>query len=120
MSNYADILVHQHIIEPTNSVYRTYEWQGENHWPVFVSDNIRNELPWSFIDVERNLASSASLCIRKDALLPFGYAVIVKIKFVDVLRFIYYRTIATLMVWELAYIPSGCIPSWRHIGKKPK
>jgi hypothetical protein len=118
INKYAEILVHQHTIEPTGAQYRTYEWIGRKYWPIFIGDDVRNRLPWSFLEIEKSLDGRVTLCVRKDALLPIGWLIIAKVNTVNVLQWVYYRIIATLMIWGLAYIPNGTIPSWRHIGKK--
>lgn len=57
--------------------------------------------------------------VRSDGwLLPLALLNDFRIRLLKLRTWFVVRLIMTAMVWGLAYIPSGDIPSWRHIGKR--
>lgn len=112
----AQIQATQHEIHPTGERYTTFEWIGERHWPIYISMDIDiSKLPFELvkIGVADNLFDYKYM--RKDAYFPYGWIVVIKEKAYRLYMYFFYRIMATLNIWNLAYTPHGQVPSWRDI-----
>lgn len=120
--DYATIEATRHEIHPTGITHTTYKWIGGKHLPVILDCNERVEdLPWKLVPVHNHTDLyyyGKVTYIRKDAYIPYGILFNAKQKIKEVVGLVFYRFIATLNVWNLAYTPQGSVPSWRDIGKK--
>ena len=87
------------------SDYLTYKWIGKRDMPVYISDRMQEErgssIPWKFIKIERHPERRATLCIRRDALLPFGFLVIMSYKVKTFWAGFSCRLILTFEIWGL-------------------
>ena len=69
--------------------------------------------PYRFAVIEENLLANTVICVLKNRRLWRYYKI--KHNLHMWLDMIYYRTIRTMQVWNLAYHEPGVIPSWRDI-----
>lgn len=117
--NLAKIEVTHTVIHPTGRFYRTYKWIGKRDWPILIDCMVDLEdLPFKLHLIEPRYDIGGGLYIRKDAFLPFGWAIVIKYKARDAYWIFFNKFMATLNIWELAYTPHGAVPSWKDIGKK--
>ena len=124
MSEYASIESQYHELQPFGHYY-TYKWIGKRSQPALIDrayleskDSV--DIPWKFILIEYRFNSGHWLVIRRDALFPFGFLVIARMKIQKAWLWFKYRIIITANVWGLAYTRQGNIPSWRDFRKERK
>ena len=108
---------------PLGRHYLTYKWIGKPWQPVWITelfvDQQLSDFPWKLIEVDRDYSKRAGLYVRADGFwVVTRWMTSLKIGIQKLLGLTYYRLIITAMVWALAYVPQGDIPSWRHLGKK--
>ena len=114
--NYASIEGTSHVIHPIGRTYLTYKWIGERHWPVRLDCTVSiDQIPWKLKLVRDDMFYLEY--IREDAYFPYGWLLVIRYKAQDIYWHWFNRFMATLNIWGLAYTPTGCVPSWRDIGK---
>lgn len=113
----AYIQVSRHIIEP-HGHYETYEWIGKREWPALIHNEDEDKLPWKFIKIEFIPSADGWLCIRKDALFPFGWLVFAREKIDNFFYGIKCRTIYTFHIWGIGYTPEYETPVWGNLKRK--
>lgn len=84
--------------------YVTYEWVGDKNSPVFI-ENLSLELnkdfpfPWELVEIEHQPYRWGGLYIRKDAIFPFGFLSIVRVKIRNFWTGFKFRLVYTLRIW---------------------
>jgi hypothetical protein len=118
----ADIIITRHNIYH-NYHYYTFKWEGKKTATTLIDresyELFKNQFPWKLKVIEFNLMANSYVVARKDNVLCINaichwikaYAKRITIKTKC-------RIIITAMIWNLAYVPDGEIPEWKHIGKK--
>ncbi|OGH07449.1 MAG: hypothetical protein A2W22_03205 [Candidatus Levybacteria bacterium RBG_16_35_11] len=120
-TNYADIVITRYKL-PLDRHYCTYKWEGKITYPVILDPRWTeiDKLPFPLKCIEENY-SHKNVYIRKDAGFGLWWRwVTLKYWLKQKINPIYYRLMITAMVWGLAYVDQGAIPSWRDLGKKPR
>lgn len=98
----------------------TYEWKGDRKWPVILGNGMIQkigELPWKLRKVEDDICRGSIYVRNEPGLYTYWW---LRIHLLNFLRSIQCRLIYTLMVWGLAWVDGGEIPSWRCVGRKRK
>jgi hypothetical protein len=121
MDGYSRIISHYHEL-PFGRHYITHEWEGKPNQPAFISYFSWTEIkdyPWPLTKIGDRPEEGGALYARKDGWLwANSYWMRGRLWIRKRLELVYYRLIMTAMVWGLAYVDPGSIPSWRDIGKR--
>jgi len=123
MSSFAYIECQYHELEPFGHHYYTYKWIGKKNQPILLGIELleskdTQDIPWKFLLIEHRIESGQWLAIRRDAILPFGWLFVVKVKCHKYWSWFKYRLIITANVWGLAHTRQGNVPSWKDFRRK--
>jgi len=115
---YAEITYRQDYVEllPGRRVYQTVavDWVGPKTLPVRLVHDHDYILPWPLQEVGFDEMSCATLYIRTDVGRPW-LTLFYKTKFYIASLRIRERFILTLMIWGMAKVESGKIPTWSDV-----
>jgi len=123
MTPTADILVKEHRL-PWGRRTFTFEWVGpatgvvEMDWDAWERF-YKGKLPWPLRVVAEDLLAAKVYVARVDEPYHLSWAYHATRAWLQrTLGLLWARCILTLMVWGLAWVPEGEIPSRKHIGRK--
>lgn len=117
-------------------VYADYEWTGSRHGAAWVDmptlqrltqRKIQAEVdlparlmcfPWPLrlVNQEIDFIRNAARYVREDS--PWWWLWPLRFRLAQRWRWLNVRLIYTAVVWGLAHVPEGSVPSWRHLGIK--
>jgi hypothetical protein len=101
----------------------TFFWEGPRTATVLVSmdlwEEVKEQLPWKVRIVGKDERRYAFIIARADGPYFFSWLYhTAKAHLWNWTAGFKARLVMTLVVWNLAYVPDGEIPGWRHVGKR--